>query len=210
MFDSSPLNAIPESRDERWHVLSRLIADWYPDSTTDAGVPENAMLTAGTRLGVSIPAALREWYTRFGLRSDVWSRQDELLTPDSLHLNSAHLTFLVENQAVVEWGIAVEHLTDDDPPVYVTSVDDQRTWLLDSTTTSMFALQRFAYCLKFSRSLRWFANAYVSPAVREAWGQSFFSRVDFATRMENTGGNDFAPDCPPNLLRCCYGSFGPL
>jgi hypothetical protein len=29
----------------------------------------------------------------------------------------------------------------------------------------MFAIERFVYCLKFSRSIRWFANGNVVPAV---------------------------------------------
>ena len=165
MSAPSPLLAIPESRLERWNILSRVIADWYPESNPNGGISEDAIVTNATRLGIPIPAAIREWYTRFGARSDVWSQQDELLMPDRMHVTSGHLTFLVENQAVVEWGIATENLFYDDPPVHASSVDDQDTWLLDSATTSMFALQRFAYCLKFSRSIRWFANAYVTRTV---------------------------------------------
>jgi hypothetical protein len=161
MVAPSPLEAIPTGRAERWTLLREVIAQWYPPLQAHDGISETQLKCAESRLGITLPTALREWYSLAGARKDIWSRQDHLLHPDEFRKNGEVLVFMMEHQNVVEWGIRSVDLTVEDPPVYVSSVDNPKVWLKENDTVSEFALQMFAYCLKWSNKCRWWANAYV-------------------------------------------------
>ena len=169
----SPLAAIPASRSDRWSVLREVAAQWYPPLQPADGVPFGELEIAERRLGHSLPAALREWYSLAGRRTDIWSRQDHVLSPVDFRINGDHLVFVVENQGVVEWGIRRDEMGGDDPPVYVSSVDDPNVWLKENDSLSAFVLQWFAYCLKWSNQCRWWANAYVSQEVLTRLGDNY-------------------------------------
>ncbi|NEE38294.1 hypothetical protein G3M53_74465, partial [Streptomyces sp. SID7982] len=75
----------------------------------------------------------------FGRRPDLTSVQDSLLSPEHLHVDDGALVFRLENQAVAEWAIRQEHLTDDDPPVVFRRRDgDSDRWMpfLDRFSTA--------------------------------------------------------------------------
>lgn len=165
MFSPSLLIDIPASGDGRSDLLTQLIADWYDTPESACGYSSEELSAASARLGHPIPVALRHWYTSSGRRTDVWSEQDELLAPNQLRVTGDHLVFLVENQVIVQWGIPLNQLSNDDPPVHVCSVGTSFNWTIEAESVSMFALQRFVYCLKFSSSLRWFAVAHVNRSV---------------------------------------------
>ena len=161
----SPLATIPIARSERWALLRDVVEQWYSPVSSADGVSLGELDSAKLRLGVSLPAAIREWYALVGRRNDIWSRQDHLLQPEEFRINDDHLVFMIENQNVVEWGIHIDDLAIDDPPIYVTSVDEPNIWLKENDSVSEFALQMFAYCLKWLEKGRWWANAYVTPDV---------------------------------------------
>lgn len=165
MSQTSPLAAIPASRSDRWSLLQEVASHWYPPLQTADGVPLDELESANRRLGRSLPAALREWYLLAGRRADIWSRQDHVLSPNEFRIQGDHLVFIVENQDVVEWGFRRDEIASDDPPVYVSSVDDRDVWLKENDSLSLFALQWFAYCLKWSNECRWWANACVEADV---------------------------------------------
>ncbi|NUT47268.1 MAG: SMI1/KNR4 family protein [Saccharothrix sp.] len=71
---------------------------------------------AEERLGMRLPAAVREAYALFGRRGDLTSNQDELLRPDELRMWDGVLVHRVENQACAYWGVTP---SGDDPPVFV-------------------------------------------------------------------------------------------
>lgn len=175
----SPLATIPNARSARWMLLRDVAAQWYPPISTDDGVPSADLDSAESRLDVSFPVALREWYTLAGRRTDIWSRQDRFLSPDEFRINGDHVIFLIENQDVVEWGIRADDLGLDDPPVYSSSVDDPKVWLRENDSISEFALQMFAYCLKWSNKNRWWANAYVASDILECVAADY-PRLPFA------------------------------
>jgi len=156
---------IPNARSARWALLRDVAAQWYPPIETDDGVPSADLDSAESRLGISFPSALREWYTLAGHRKDIWSRQDHLLPPGEFRINDDHVVFLIENQDMVEWGIRADEIGLDDPPVYLSLADDPKVWIRENDSVSEFALQMFAYCLKWSNKSRWWANAYVAPDV---------------------------------------------
>jgi hypothetical protein len=160
------LPQIPFDRTERWKWLQVVAAGWFPPLRPDDGVSAAVLDAAEVRLGVRLPLALREWYLLCGNRPDIWSRQDRFLTPQKLRLRNGMLVFYQENQGVVEWGISLGELGQEDPPVAV-DVSDLETrpeedacggWVVQNATTSEFALQMLLGCVKFAAGLPFAGN----------------------------------------------------
>ena len=97
---------------------------------------------------MTLPKAFREWYGLAGLRTDIWSQQDRPLHPSEFRLVGNYVSFMVENQHVVEWAIGVDDCGLDDPPVYVSSADTPNLWHRANNTVSEVALQLLVSCLK--------------------------------------------------------------
>jgi hypothetical protein len=112
----------PADRHAAWRFATAFARDWSPRPLREGdGVEEHELAAAETRLGLPLPAALREAYLLLGRRTDLTSRQDELLAPAELHLDGDRgvLIFRIENQSCAYWGIRVADLDQDDPPVLV-------------------------------------------------------------------------------------------
>ena len=160
MNELSPLATIPDDRSVRWMLLQDLINQWYPALKASDGVSADDLDDAEMRLGVTMPRAFCEWYGIAGLRTDIWSQQDRLLLPSEFKLVGNYMSFMVENQHVVEWAICIDDGGLDDPPVYVSSADTPNLWHRATNTVSEFALQLLVSCLKWSDTCRWWANGY--------------------------------------------------
>lgn len=149
------LQAIPEGRDARWRLASDFIEHWLRPMSDPDRVSPGRLDQAEERLGLRLPAALREWYERLGCRGDLWSVQDIFLPPEELQGRGDLLAFYVENQAVWYIGVGLGDLGEDDPPV---TIDE---WGLGegirglSPSISVFALQMLAYVVKYARRPTW-------------------------------------------------------
>jgi len=134
---------LSQSRAERWRLVETLLSQWFPPQPHAERVSALDIDDAEKRLDLRLPAALREWYERYDLA--VWSRQDRLLLPYQMNIVDGVLVFCVENQDVVTWGIRLEDLAAEDPPVVIS--DPDRTWLptkhwsVEAPSTSAFAIQ---------------------------------------------------------------------
>jgi hypothetical protein len=106
-------------RAEAWRFIRGFAAGWQTPLAEDDGCPAADLDAAEDRLGLRLPAALREAYRLFGRRDDLTANQDVLLSPGRLHLDGEVLVFRVENQAVVRWGVPVSDPEEADPPVLV-------------------------------------------------------------------------------------------
>jgi hypothetical protein len=106
-------------RRDAWGFLRRFTELWATRLDESSGCDDQELTAAEHRLGLTLPVAVREGYALLGRRDDLTSNQDSLLRPDQLHFDEAGqaLVFRVENQAAAYWGIAVEDLRLDDPPV---------------------------------------------------------------------------------------------
>ncbi len=80
------------------------------------------------RLNLTLSPALREWYLPAGHRQDFIGNNDHLLALEDLKIYDDVLIFCFENQGVVAWGVRVEDLELDDPPVLVTDHDTEPPW----------------------------------------------------------------------------------
>lgn len=118
------------SRQGAWRFIRRFAASWLTPLTDDDGWTEADLQAAEQRLGVRLPAAMREAYTLFGRRHDLTSVQDQLLDPDELEvdLTGEVLVYRVENQAVAVWGVRLAAMEQPDPPVVAARNFDGVSW----------------------------------------------------------------------------------
>jgi hypothetical protein len=100
-----------------WRFVEGFAASWSTPLGVDDGCPPAELAAVAERLGLPLPAAVREAYTRFGRRPDLTSNQDVLLAPAQLAVDEQVLVFRTENQRCARWGVRVAELADDDPPV---------------------------------------------------------------------------------------------
>ncbi|WP_220449462.1 SMI1/KNR4 family protein [Nonomuraea longispora] len=90
-----------------WNFIRGFAATWRSPLADGDGWSEADLDAAEARLGLRLPAALREAYQLFGRRTDLTSLQDVLLSPADLKVTDQALVFRVENQAAVFWGIPI-------------------------------------------------------------------------------------------------------
>ena len=109
-------------RQRAWDFIAEFAAAWTRPLAPGDGYGDDVLWAAGERLGVRLPATLREAYLLFGRREDLTARQDPLLPPDRLRMDRADpvIVFRRENQCCAEWGVAMTDLwSPEDPPVYM-------------------------------------------------------------------------------------------
>jgi hypothetical protein len=85
----------------------------------------------------AVPDALAQWYFTVGRVPELTSMQNRLLAPDDLELKDGVAILYVENQGCAFWGIPVEALSQDDPPVVLGDAGD---WRCEADALSKFAL----------------------------------------------------------------------
>ncbi|MFJ6513417.1 SMI1/KNR4 family protein [Streptomyces sp. NPDC091406] len=104
-----------------WGFVRGFAAHWVGGLEEGDGYTDADLDAAEERLGVRLPAALREAYRFFGRRRDLTSCHDRLLEPDELYVDDAGeaLVFRHENQGAASWGVLLESLQEDDPAVFV-------------------------------------------------------------------------------------------
>ncbi|HEY8482244.1 MAG TPA: hypothetical protein VIL71_20660 [Spirillospora sp.] len=104
-----------------WTYIRGFAATWCTPLSPGDGTSEAELTAAETRLGLRLPAALREAYALFGRRTDLHGNLHELLSPDALHVDDGKetLVFRKENQGAASWGVLLADLDAEDPPVRV-------------------------------------------------------------------------------------------
>lgn len=65
-------------RQRVWGFIAEFAAAWARPLSPGDGYSEDVLWAVGERLGVRLPAALREAYLLFGRRSDLTAQQDPL------------------------------------------------------------------------------------------------------------------------------------
>jgi hypothetical protein len=116
-------------RSRAWNFIRGFVGHWASPLESADGWSEADLAAAEERLGVRLPAALREAYLLFGRRRDLTSNYDVLLDPAELYVDDVReaLVFRHENQGAASWGILLDGLQDEDPAVF------SRTDLVDKS-----------------------------------------------------------------------------
>ncbi|MEU0270266.1 SMI1/KNR4 family protein [Streptomyces sp. NPDC006307] len=102
-------------RAEAWRFIAGFAAYWQRPLRPGDGCTPAEVEAAERRLGLRLPAALREAYLRFGRRGDLTGNHDTLLAPEELYVADGALVYRVENQGCAFWGVALEELDRDEP-----------------------------------------------------------------------------------------------
>lgn len=138
-------------------------------AAVDQGPPvsEEALAEAEARLGVRLPASLREFYRRFSCNGPLGTAQERLLSPEEWDLRNGCVVFCVENQGAVFWGFPADRAFEDDPPVLRAEQAEIPEWDPDHDRLSDF----------------WITFAYWQ-AVNGAWGNVAVAMEAEAAVME--------------------------
>ena len=115
-------------RAEAWRFIREFTEHWGVPAVEDwDGHAVKALDMAEQRLGLRLPAAVRECYALLGGRRDLTSNQDRLLRPSELDFDGEALVYRWENQNVVTWGILRSDLDSPDPPTWI-CMAGETTW----------------------------------------------------------------------------------
>ncbi|MFC8718435.1 SMI1/KNR4 family protein [Kitasatospora sp. NPDC057198] len=113
------LPAALTDRTTAWRLIADLAAFWGAPLRPGDGRTDAELDAAEARLGLRLPAALREAHRLIGNRPDLTSNHDTLLPPEELYTDQGCLVYRVENQSCAYWGIPLAALGQDDPPTVV-------------------------------------------------------------------------------------------
>ncbi|GAA5020838.1 SMI1/KNR4 family protein [Kitasatospora paranensis] len=110
-----------EDRAAAWWFVQDFARHWVQPLADGDGWDETDLAAAEERLGLRLPAALREAYTLFGRRPDLTCNHDVLHAPADLHLDGAGEALVIrhENQGACVWGIPLAELHRPDPAVAI-------------------------------------------------------------------------------------------
>jgi len=146
----SKLTRALRDQEERLSVLTAL-ADTFSRSARRSWGYSPEQIELGRRLmpivtkgvaGPSLPAALASWYATVGRLPELTSTQNRLNPPDQLEMEHGVVVIYTENQSCAIWGIRIEDLEQDDPPVVVTHDwgSSGADWQREADAVSSFAL----------------------------------------------------------------------
>jgi hypothetical protein len=109
----------------------------YP-LTGRTALPSEVLTTVEKRLGVRVPAALRDYYLIAGRERRFSACHNRLLPPAKWTIDKHRLIFMEENQGVVWWGVSTRNPGSDDPPVSQGINDEPITWHPEHRKCSVF------------------------------------------------------------------------
>lgn len=115
----------------------------------DHGFAESEIEALEKKLNIALPAKLREYYLTLGRHEAINYSHNRLLQPgEEIGFSpDKYLIFYEENQAVVNWGIKKDDLSNANPPVYgcYADADGNTNWYLELPTTEACLLMLAVY-----------------------------------------------------------------
>jgi hypothetical protein len=91
--------------------------EWLTPIRDGDGCTAEEVAAVEERLGLRLPASLAAFYRLAGWRRDLTSRQDTLITVNSLMVEDGALIYRIEAEGIATWGVRVRDLGLADPPV---------------------------------------------------------------------------------------------
>ncbi|GAA2413208.1 hypothetical protein GCM10010191_23640 [Actinomadura vinacea] len=116
-----------------WEFVREFAEYWSRPLVDGDGYSDSELDAAEERLGFALPVAFRRAYQLFGRRDDLTSNHDRLRPPGELEVDERGeaLVFRDENQGAATWGVLLEDLAAEDPPVYMKpdlAMREQERW----------------------------------------------------------------------------------
>lgn len=125
-----------------WARWREMAARLFPKLARKDGVPESEIASAEKRLGVRLPARLRELYRLSGRRRDLHAAHDRLFAPNKLIVVRGALVFYEQHDSRAAWGVLRDALgkdvSNDDPPVVRALNEPPYAWQPDHDRLSSF------------------------------------------------------------------------
>lgn len=113
----------------------RFLAEW----NEECRIPEKVIDEAESRLKIKFPTILRSFYSDWGGHQELVSTTHQLFKPSECSTKGSYLIFAVENQYVFFWGIRIEDLQTNNPPVYYAyNEGNELDWSLIHNSTTQF------------------------------------------------------------------------
>jgi hypothetical protein len=132
------------------------------------GIPKKELFTAEKQLGLRLPAVLREYYQVAGRADDFNCAHDRLLRPEAWTMESHKMVFMVENQAVLFYGIPADPKPlRDDPPVFMGYNDEPIRWYKVNGRCSDFLLVMLHVQAAFGGAMPYRSTAQVHASLRK-------------------------------------------
>jgi hypothetical protein len=142
--------------------MRELVTGAFGPLRPDHGIDDGETDEAEARLGLRLPAILREHYALAGRHRQVMDGMNHVLGPADLYLKNGALVFEKENQFVALSALLLDDLANEpnDPPVVHAGVDEDR-WRRISTNLSDYLLA--LTCWQACNALPAVAQAAFSP-----------------------------------------------
>lgn len=106
------------------------------------GISNDAIASAESKLGVTLPADLREFYQTVGKINLFTDAFEFFAKPKQIYIKANKLIFLEENQAVLSWGLDLNSLKKKDITVYQSpnagDPDNEVVWYAESLSLTKF------------------------------------------------------------------------
>lgn len=119
-------------------VLPRDLPDIRLPTHQRTALSPKVLGAAKVRLGVEIPAALRDFYLVAGRERRFSASLHRVLPPSEWFLDKQRLIFMEENQTVLWWGVSTRNPDSDDPPVSQRINDGPIAWVPEHRRCSVF------------------------------------------------------------------------
>ena len=106
---------------------------------TDATAMNGSIVDAASaRLGIQVPAALRDFYLVAGRERRFTQAHNRFIAPNKWSIDRQRLIFLEENQWVVYWGVSLRSPSNEDPSVSQGINNEPIEWYLEHRHCSVF------------------------------------------------------------------------
>jgi hypothetical protein len=149
---------------------------------TEDGIPESEIAVAEGKIGVRLPAALRDYYLVAGNERRLNRIHNRLYEPEKWVVHLDNLVFMEENQAVVFWGVPLKQFAFEDPEVNQAPKykGQPHAWFLEHKSCSTFLRVTLHWQGAFGGGMPVTKSAPASPdcsrRLEEGW--SFLGEVN--------------------------------
>lgn len=185
------------AQSDRWSLMFEFLHDWDLPREGAETVADTEIIEAETRLGLTLPKALKEWFQlpfnpfvldcRLFWTHMVWPQDLKVWPKDGG--NDGAIVFKTEYQGCCDWAFLAKDAHLDDPPVFIGVADDDSSaseWQLQNETFSGFMLQ-----LLMVRSVDFASgfHACKNRVTNDAWDRvgDHFASVGFPAWLEYGG-----------------------
>ncbi len=141
-------------------LYRRTFATLGKELTPRDGTPAASIAAAEKKLGLQLPAALRDYYLVAGRERSLNQAYNHLCAPGDWETHAGKVIFMAENQCAVVWGVAAGTKPVDDPAVYQGPITDgaPSAWFLEQRKCSAFMVFMLHLQAAFGGGMPWTAS----------------------------------------------------